>query len=48
MNTCISCGAVIPEGRQICPNCFLRKEFHVPKEIKERKKEKENEQKVQN
>ena len=20
-NRCISCGAVIPEGRQVCPNC---------------------------
>lgn len=20
-NTCICCGAVIPEGRQVCPNC---------------------------
>lgn len=19
--TCICCGAVIPEGRQVCPNC---------------------------
>lgn len=23
MNTCISCGAVIPEGRLVCPNCEL-------------------------
>ena len=21
MNTCVCCGAVIPEGRQVCPNC---------------------------
>lgn len=21
MNTCICCGADIPEGRQVCPNC---------------------------
>ena len=21
-NTCISCGAEIPEGRQVCPNCL--------------------------
>lgn len=21
MNTCICCGAEIPEGTQICPNC---------------------------
>lgn len=21
MNTCICCGAPIPEGRQVCPNC---------------------------
>lgn len=20
-NTCVCCGAVIPEGRQICPSC---------------------------
>ena len=20
-NKCVSCGAVIPEGRQVCPNC---------------------------
>lgn len=20
-NTCICCGAIIPEGRQVCPNC---------------------------
>ena len=20
-NTCVCCGAVIPEGRQVCPNC---------------------------
>ena len=19
---CVCCGAVIPEGRQVCPNCF--------------------------
>lgn len=19
--TCVSCGAIIPEGRQVCPNC---------------------------
>lgn len=22
INTCISCGAEIPEGRQACPNCL--------------------------
>lgn len=22
VNTCISCGAEIPEGRQVCPNCL--------------------------
>lgn len=21
MNTCVCCGAIIPEGRQVCPNC---------------------------
>lgn len=21
MNRCVSCGDVIPEGRQVCPNC---------------------------
>jgi RNA polymerase subunit RPABC4/transcription elongation factor Spt4 len=21
MNTCIMCGAIIPEGRQVCPQC---------------------------
>ena len=21
MNTCVCCGAPIPEGRQVCPNC---------------------------
>ena len=21
-DTCISCGAEIPEGRQVCPNCL--------------------------
>lgn len=20
-NTCVCCGVVIPEGRQVCPNC---------------------------
>ena len=30
-NTCIACGAVIPEGRQICPNC---EHGHVPKKEK--------------
>ena len=20
-NTCVSCGVIIPEGRQVCPNC---------------------------
>lgn len=20
-NTCVCCGAIIPEGRQVCPNC---------------------------
>lgn len=20
-NKCVSCGAIIPEGRQVCPNC---------------------------
>lgn len=23
-NTCVCCGAVIPEGRQVCPNCEAR------------------------
>ena len=21
MNTCVCCGAIIPEGRHVCPNC---------------------------
>lgn len=21
-NTCVSCGEIIPEGRQVCPNCW--------------------------
>jgi RNA polymerase subunit RPABC4/transcription elongation factor Spt4 len=25
-NTCVCCGAVIPEGRQVCPNCERRAE----------------------
>jgi len=24
-NRCICCGAVIPEGRQVCPNCEVKK-----------------------
>ena len=28
---CISCGAIIPEGRQICPNCEQKpKPFRCP------------------
>lgn len=23
LNTCVCCGAVIPEGRQVCPNCLV-------------------------
>nr|DAU49567.1 MAG TPA: zinc binding protein [Caudoviricetes sp.] len=23
-NTCICCGAIIPEGRQVCPQCERR------------------------
>jgi predicted nucleic acid-binding Zn ribbon protein len=22
-NTCVCCGATIPEGQQVCPNCLL-------------------------
>lgn len=25
-NRCVSCGIVIPEGRQICPNCGVKLE----------------------
>lgn len=25
MENCISCGAIIPEGRQVCPNCETAK-----------------------
>ena len=28
-NTCISCGEIIPEGRQICPNCEKESESTV-------------------
>jgi len=25
-NCCVICGAIIPEGRQVCPNCEAGKE----------------------
>ena len=25
--TCVNCGAVIPEGRQVCPNCSINEQF---------------------
>lgn len=25
-NRCVICGAIIPEGRQVCPNCEKRVE----------------------
>ena len=31
-NTCIACGVVMPEGRQICPNC---EQGHTPQKEKE-------------
>lgn len=48
-NRCISCGAIIPEGRQVCPNCEapfidnveLRKDWNLPipdKELQEYEK----------
>ena len=37
-NTCACCGEIIPEGRWVCPGCFLQKEFQIPKKIKEQKK----------
>lgn len=27
-NTCICCGRIIPEGRQICPSCENRRDVH--------------------
>lgn len=24
-NTCVCCGAIIPEGRQVCPGCEMKK-----------------------
>ena len=27
MNSCICCGAEIPEGRQVCPNCEAKERF---------------------
>lgn len=27
-NTCVCCGAIIPEGRQVCPNC--ERTFSIP------------------
>lgn len=29
-NTCVCCGAIIPEGIQVCPNC-VASVFHTPK-----------------
>lgn len=26
-NKCVCCGAIIPEGRQICPNCELAGDY---------------------
>lgn len=34
-NRCVCCGAVIPEGLQICPNC----ELNPPLLVKEKTKE---------
>lgn len=35
-NTCVTCGAEIPEGRQVCPGCETRK--NDPDEFFNRKK----------
>lgn len=29
-NRCICCGAVIPEGMQVCPECRTEQEDEVP------------------
>ena len=50
-NTCICCGAIVPEGKQICPTCeYALKNYKVKgaktKTIKKYIGEQENEQKI--
>ena len=33
-NTCICCGAIIPEGRQICPECEYDLTNYKPNGVK--------------
>lgn len=34
VNSCVCCGAVIPEGRMVCPNCLSVELARAPKGIK--------------
>ena len=34
-NVCVSCGEVIPEGRQVCPNCEGRRIINEKQKAKE-------------
>ena len=33
-NTCVCCGDIIPEGRQICPTCENALKNYAPKGVK--------------
>lgn len=32
-NRCVSCGAIIPEGRQVCPTCERKAKREIGREI---------------
>ena len=36
-NTCICCGTIVPEGRQICPQCEDSLKNYKPKGVKTKK-----------
>lgn len=42
-NKCLVCGAIIPEGRQVCPNCEKGGKHEISKKFTEGEKEISNE-----
>lgn len=41
VDTCVICGEIIPEGRQVCPNCEINILSHKPVEKQNVQKEEE-------
>ena len=41
-NTCVICGDIIPEGRQVCPVCEMKNAAKIRQDNKKRKKSEYN------